>query len=52
MRHVRTGDGGHELGASLDDSGMLGFGAHHEACDVVQEDDRGVPRRMLVNLLQ
>jgi hypothetical protein len=31
------------LGAFLDDGGVLGFGADHEACYVVQEDDGDVP---------
>jgi hypothetical protein len=36
-------DGGDHLGAFLDDGGVLGFGADHEACYVVQEDYGDVP---------
>jgi hypothetical protein len=36
-------DRGDHLGAFLDDGGVLGFGADHEACHVVQEDYGDVP---------
>jgi hypothetical protein len=36
-------DRGDHLGTFLDDGGMLGFGADHEACHVMQEDYRDVP---------
>lgn len=47
MRDGRAAYSRHELGAHFDNSGMFGFGSHHEACYVVQEDDGGVSVRQL-----
>ena len=42
VRHRRVGDGVDQLGAVLDDPALLVAGAHHEAGDVLHEEDGGV----------
>jgi hypothetical protein len=45
LRHVRTGDGGHELGPVARDPTLLVLLADHEAGDVLQEDERDLAFR-------
>lgn len=41
--NLRAAHGRHELCTTFDDGIVLGLGAHHEACNVMQKDDRYVP---------
>lgn len=46
MRYGRTADGGDELSSHFDDSGVFRFGADHESGYIVEEDDRGISKRV------